>query len=56
MHWRIATLAVESGISPLDLLQLEPRMLWTIEKYLIGRAKNQNKAMAQSRSSPRKRR
>jgi hypothetical protein len=33
----IASLAVESGISPVDLLQLEPRLLWTIQRYLVSR-------------------
>jgi hypothetical protein len=27
-------MAVETGISPLDLIQLEPRMFWTLSKYL----------------------
>lgn len=38
MHWMIAQLSVESGISPLDLLQLEPRMLFTIQRYMVSKA------------------
>lgn len=43
LHWRIAWIAVETGISPLDLLQLEPRMLWTIGRYLEGKAQAQQR-------------
>lgn len=42
LHWEIAGLAVETGISPRELMQLEPRMLWTIERYLIARAQAQS--------------
>ena len=41
MHWRLAWIAVETGISPLDLIQLEPRMLWTISRYLSNKAERQ---------------
>jgi len=41
MHWHIASLAVESGISPNELLKLEPRMLFTIERYLVWRSHQQ---------------
>lgn len=41
MHWQIAALAVETGLSPVELMKLEPRMLWTIERYLIARAQAQ---------------
>jgi len=34
-------LAVESGISPLELMQLDERMLWTIGRYLISRNQQQ---------------
>jgi len=37
-HWEIAQLAVETGISPLDLLQLDERMLWTLQRYLVAKA------------------
>lgn len=33
----IAGIAVETGISPVDLLQLEPRMLWTIQRYMAAK-------------------
>jgi hypothetical protein len=32
-------MSVETGISPNELLALEPRMLWTMWRYMI--AKNQ---------------
>jgi hypothetical protein len=41
MHWLVAQLAVETGISPVDLLQLQPRMLWTIERYMVHRNQRQ---------------
>jgi hypothetical protein len=41
MHWMIAQLSVESGISPVDLLQLEPRMLFTLQRYMISRSQGQ---------------
>jgi hypothetical protein len=37
----IAALAVETGISPRELMALEPRMLWTIERYLVARNQRQ---------------
>lgn len=38
MHWKLAVMAVETGISPRELLALEPRMLWTMERYMISKA------------------
>lgn len=38
-------MAVETGISPTELLALEPRMLWTMERYMIHR----NQQMEQQR-------
>jgi len=37
-HWRIAWMAVETGISPNELAKLEPRMFWTLGKYLEFKA------------------
>jgi len=31
-------IAVETGISPRELLALEPRMLWTMVRYMVARA------------------
>jgi hypothetical protein len=42
VHWMVAQLAVESGIPPKDLLELEPRMLWTIQRYLIAKGQKAN--------------
>jgi hypothetical protein len=39
VHWLIATIAVETGLSPTELMNLEPRMLFTIERYMVGRAR-----------------
>jgi hypothetical protein len=36
-HWFIAGLACETGISPRELLELEPRMLWTMNRYLAAK-------------------
>jgi len=44
MHWTIAALAVETGISPRELIELEPRMLWTIQRYLVSRGQEYRKA------------
>jgi len=44
MHWLIATIACETGVSPRELIDLEPRMLWTMSRYLV--AKNQAQAKA----------
>lgn len=30
-------IAVETGISPRELMDLEPRMLWTIQRYMVGK-------------------
>jgi hypothetical protein len=43
MHWKIALIAVETGLSPRELLELTPRMLWTIERYLVNKYSQQNK-------------
>jgi hypothetical protein len=44
MHWAIAQMSVETGISPRELMNLEPRMLWTMQRYLIARSqKSQRK-------------
>ena len=42
-HWMIAQLAFEYKISPKELLELEPRMLWTLQRYLVARINQQNK-------------
>jgi hypothetical protein len=36
-HWFIAILACETGISPRELMRLEPRMLWTMQRYLVAK-------------------
>ncbi len=36
-HWFIATLAIETGISPRELMRLDDRMLWTLQRALIAR-------------------
>jgi hypothetical protein len=41
MHWLIASVACETGISPTELMNLEPRMLWTLGRYLDAKAKRQ---------------
>jgi len=38
LHWQIAIIAVETGISPRELLSLEPRMLWTMMRYMVTRS------------------
>jgi len=40
-HWYLATLAVETGISPRELMKLDDRMLWTMGRYLVWRATHQ---------------
>lgn len=42
-HWAIAQLACETGISPRELIALEPRMLWTMQRYLVAKANASNK-------------
>jgi hypothetical protein len=37
-HWLIAQIAVETGISPTELLSLEPRMLFTLQRALVAKA------------------
>jgi hypothetical protein len=36
-HWLIAQIAVETGISPTELLSLEPRMLFTLQRALVAK-------------------
>lgn len=36
-HWHLAHLAFEYGIAPAQLLRESPRMLFTMEKYLVWR-------------------
>jgi len=36
-------LAVETQISPRELLALEPRLLWTIYRYLVSRSQQAKK-------------
>ena len=38
-HWLIAQIAVETGISPNELLALTPRMLFTVQRALEAKAK-----------------
>lgn len=42
-HWTIATIAVETGIAPQYLMDLEPRMLWTMIRYLQARSQRKSK-------------
>jgi len=42
-HWLIAQIAVETGISPNELLALEPRMLFTLERALVAKANQSRK-------------
>ena len=44
LHWMIAQIACETHISPNELLALEPRMLWTMQRYLISRSQKQKQA------------
>lgn len=39
MHWLIATIAVETGLSPTELANMEPRMLFTIQRYMMSKAR-----------------
>jgi hypothetical protein len=43
-HWLFANLAIETGISPRELIALSPRMLWTIQRALESRAQESNRA------------
>jgi hypothetical protein len=43
MHWQVAMIAVETGISPRELMALEPRMLWTMVRYMVSRAQAQQR-------------
>ena len=49
MHWKIALIAVETGLSPRELLELSPRMLWTIERYLVSKYQTQNRKQRRRR-------
>ena len=40
----IAGIACETGIGPTELMNLEPRMLWTLNRYLVHRNQQQQKA------------
>lgn len=40
----LATVACETGISPNELMNLEPRMLWTMVRYLVARAQKGQQA------------
>jgi len=42
-HWMFAQLAYEYKLSPRELMLLEPRMLWTMQRYLVARVNAQNK-------------
>jgi hypothetical protein len=53
-HWLIATIACETGISPSELMNLPPRLLWSITRYL--EFKNQAQANASKKSSGGRRR
>jgi hypothetical protein len=43
IHWTIAAIACETGISPRELAALDPRMLWTLERYLMAKFQAQSK-------------
>ena len=47
-HWLIAQIAVETGISPNELLALDPRMLFTLERALVAKA-NQSRTPRKGR-------
>lgn len=34
-------MAVETGIAPSELLSLEPRMLWTMHRYMVSKSQRQ---------------
>jgi len=36
LHWTLAQLSHEFKISPRELMELEPRMLWTMQRYLVA--------------------
>jgi len=36
-------LSVETHISPRELMELEPRMLWTMQRYLVSRSQQGKK-------------
>ena len=42
LHWEIAALSVETGIAPSVLLEQDPRMLWTMGRYIVARAQAQS--------------
>ena len=41
LHWQISIMSVETGISPNELLATDPRMLWTMWRYMIHRSQKQ---------------
>lgn len=43
LHWLIAQIAVETGLSPTELINLEPRMLFTIQRYMIWKSQERAK-------------
>jgi len=43
-HWKMAHLAFEYGIPPSVLLNESPRMLWTMERYLVWRVRQSENA------------
>jgi hypothetical protein len=42
LHWEIAALSVETGIAPSVLMEQEPRMLWTMARYIVARSQAQS--------------
>jgi len=38
-----ANLAIQTGISPRELMRLSPRMLWTLQRALEARAQESNR-------------
>lgn len=39
----LATIACETGISPRELMALDPRMLWTMHRYLTAKYQSKPK-------------
>jgi hypothetical protein len=40
----IAGIACETGIGPTELMNLEPRMLWTLNRYLVHRKQTEQRS------------
>jgi len=38
MHWLIASISCETGVSPTELMGLDSRMLWTMNRYLVSKS------------------